>query len=390
MQPNQQTFNRFQIEMLANGIRPCTIRNYRITLAKLDVFLKGKRWEDASREDMVGFFAAITPCYKPRYVHNMKNRVKAFYSWLFDLERGDYPPSVHWIRAHNPRSRSKVKGVETSISPQNVLKDDDVLKLIEAADHPRDAAILSLSYEVGPEANELLAMKVGSVMFDRYGGRVILEGTGGTRTLRVVDSIPYLQAWINVHPAKHDKEAPLWVVRDGKAKGMSYSNLYKICQTLKRHADVRKPVHPRALRHGCLTKMAKVLPEQLLKKFAGWTPDSKMAATYVHLNSKDVDDAILRAHDREPMETPKLGRTALTPKTCPRCGTDIAPTWFYCPKCSLSFIRGTEFTFEQLVTKLMQDEEEIARLMRKYGLDPRLAKKPTHEELAKRFSGDQQ
>jgi integrase len=368
--------HRYEVEMLANEMKEATLDTDRLALGKLDEFLKGKRFEDASKEDIIGFFAAVTPNYKPSYVHLIKRRAKHFYSWLFDLERGEYPLCVRWIRSTNPRRATKVKGIETSISPQNVLNDEDVHRFLAACDHPRDAAIVSLLYEIGVEANEMLALKVGSIMFDLYGARVSLEGTGGKRVLRIVDSIGYVQNWINFHPDKENLEAPLWAIRPSKLKNaksqklraMSYSNLMRILYRLKRMTGIEKPVSCVALRHACLTKMAKVLPEQLLKRFAGWTPDSKMASVYVHLDDKDVGDALLKAHGREAIEIATFGASILTPKKCPRCQTEIMPTWAYCPKCSLTLVRGPEFDINVLMSKLSTDREEMMRLWKKYGL----------------------
>lgn len=386
MKDNMQTFSRYIVEMRVNELKEATLDTDRLAVGKLMESLGDKPFKEATKDDMLKFFAAVTPRYKPSYVHLIKRRIKHFYAWLFNLERGQYPACVRWLRSYNPKKATKVKGVETTISPQNVLHDDDVLELIKACDHPRDAAVVSLLYETAAEANEVLALKVGSIMFDRYGAKVSLEGTGGTRILRIVDSIPYVQTWLNHHPSKASKEAPLWIVRGQKLKAMSYSNLYKILERLKDTTGIGKPVNPRALRHACITKMAKVLPEQLLKKFAGWTPNSPMAGIYVHLAGRDLDNALLEAHDREPQEPIKLAHSILTPKECPRCGHEIAPSWTYCPNCSLSFIRGTAASWDTLVQKLSVDPEAIQMLVEKYGLDTKLAEKSTVENIKQDFN----
>lgn len=37
----------------------------------------------------------------------------------------------------------------------------------------------------------------------------------------------------------------------------------------------------------------KYLPEEALKRLALWSPDSKMASTYIHLDNQDVEDNLL-------------------------------------------------------------------------------------------------
>ena len=59
------------------------------------------------------------------------------------------------------------------------------------------------------------------------------------------------------------------------------------------------------------------LTEQQLKAFFGWTGDSRMASTYVHLSGRDIDNAVLQANGVKLSQeeiAPKL-----TVKTCNRC-----------------------------------------------------------------------
>jgi hypothetical protein len=49
------------------------------------------------------------------------------------------------------------------------------------------------------------------------------------------------------------------------------------------------------IRHTKLTELARAgVGEYVLKRFAGWTPNSKMAAKYIHLSGQDHIPAILR------------------------------------------------------------------------------------------------
>ena len=63
--------------------------------------------------------------------------------------------------------------------------------------------------------------------------------------------------------------------------------------------------------------MAAHMTEQQLKKYLGWTEGSNMAAVYVHLSGKDIDDAVLKMNGMEVEE--KEEDNALKTIKCPRC-----------------------------------------------------------------------
>lgn len=52
--------------------------------------------------------------------------------------------------------------------PEELLTEEDVTKLIEAAQHPRDKALVFLLYESGCRIGELLNVKIKNVLFDRF------------------------------------------------------------------------------------------------------------------------------------------------------------------------------------------------------------------------------
>ncbi len=67
--------------------------------------------------------------------------------------------------------------------------------------------------------------------------------------------------------------------------------------------------------------------------------DSKMAARYVHLSGRDVDEAILRANGIEV----KKNRGQEFKMLCPRCNSINDPSGKYCAKC------GVPLTIEAIV-----------------------------------------
>ncbi len=64
-------------------------------------------------------------------------------------------------------------------------------------------------------------------------------------------------------------------------------------KNLCKRVGIRKRIYAHLFRHSRLTELAKELPEQVLKKIAGWVPDSDMAQVYLHLSQRDVEESLL-------------------------------------------------------------------------------------------------
>ena len=68
----------------------------------------------------------------------------------------------------------------------------------------------------------------------------------------------------------------------------------KLMRELSERCGIRH-TYPHMLRHTRLTELAAAgIGEYVLKSFAGWTPDSDMAARYIHFSGRTHIPAILR------------------------------------------------------------------------------------------------
>ena len=325
---NQNTISRYVEERKANDLSKKTIKLDRITLRTLADYL-GKPFEKATKEDMIRFFNLMQEKYASSTIHVEKVRIKHFYNWLFDLDRHEYPACVKWVRPTNPYK------AKLPINPEDLLTREEIKKILQVCNHARNQAIISTLYESGGRADELLGLTIKNVLFDKQGGIITLEGKTGQRRIRLVESIPYLQTWINIHPLRGNPNSPLWFSTRSKS-GISYPYLYKLIVRLSKQAGIQKKVTPHVFRHSRLTELAKYITEQKLKVFAGWTPNSNMAGVYVHLSGKDLDTDILSMHglETQKMESP-LKQTSLTPIQCRRCQQKNPATAKYCQFCGM-------------------------------------------------------
>jgi len=364
---NVELIRLFERGLFSEGLSAARVKKYLDHLRKVGEWL-GKSFDEAERRDIEEVVYKIERSdYSPYTKHDYKVVLKRFYRWLRRSE--DYPEEVKWIR-----TTLKVKD---ELLPEDLLSEEEVMKLVEACTNPRDKAFIITLYESGARIGELGTMSISDVVFEESYARLMLKGKTGARRVIVVASLPYLQTWLQNHPMKNSPNAPLWVNLGtvNRFEAMSYPALAKILKTAADKAGLKKKVHPHKLRHSRATFLAKKLTEAQMNQLFGWRQGSKMPSTYVHLSGRDVDDAILGVYGLKKTEEEK---SKLTPRICPRCNATNAYDAKFCMKCGLALDVKAAFEMEEARTAadnvmniLMKDEEFkkiLAKKLRQYGI----------------------
>ena len=339
----------FDREKTAQGMAQGTRYMYAYSLSKLGRFIK-KPFQSATKADLIDFLKEYS-WYKSR---SLKVSVKAFYKWL-NNDKG-YPESVSWIKTH---------GYERRKLPEELLTKEDVKALVEAAQNPRDRALIFMLYESGARAGEILGIRIKHVNFDKYGAQVMLDGKTGMRRIRLIDCIPDLKLWLNHHPRAADPDAPLFIEFRSSGFMGNHATLLHIIRAAKERAGIKKRIYPHLFRHTRATHLASDFTEQELKVIFGWTGGSKMPATYVHLSGADVDNKMLEKRGMIEKED-KQEQGILEFKACPNCKEKNTAVAKYCNICGLPMgnkeimqVEMKKLDAENLMNVLMTDD--IAR-----------------------------
>jgi len=366
---NIRLIRDFEKALFSEGLSAARVKKYLDHLRKIGEWL-GKNLDEAEKEDIEELVYKIERSdYSPYTKHDYRVVLKRFYRWLRKSE--DYPEEVKWIR-----TTLKMKD---ELLPEDLLSEEEVMKLVEACSNPRDKAFIITLYESGARIGELGSMKINDVVFEESYARLMLQGKTGSRRVVVVASLPYLQTWLQNHPLKNSPNAPLWVNLGtvNRFEAMSYPALAKILKSAAERAGLKKKVHPHKLRHSRATFLAKKLTEAQMNQIFGWKQGSEMPSIYVHLSGRDVDDAILGVYGlkKQTEEKPKL-----TPRICPRCKATNAYDARFCMKCGLALDVKAAYEMEEARTKadnimniLMKDEEfrkMLAKKLRQYKISP--------------------
>lgn len=293
-----------------------------------------KNFEEATREDVEEIVAKIeNGSLNPEYSytawtkHDYKVTLKKFFQWLRknEWDSKNYPEEVKWIRATLNNSRKKL--------PEDILTKDEIRSLIQATSNPRDKAFISVLYESGCRIGEIMNIRIKNITFDEYGAQVLIpEGKTGPRRIRLIASIPHVESWLSYHPHKKEPEAFLWTTYANNNKGniISYGAICKMLRQTAERAGIKKKVNPHNFRHSRATHLASELTSPIQCEMFGWVQGSDAPATYIHLNGKDLDKALLKINGKLPPEEDNNVK-------CPRCNDVNHEISRFCKNCGLPF-----------------------------------------------------
>ena len=213
------------------------------------------------------------------------------------------------------------KKVTITKTPQDLISREEYSKLLGVCLNNRDRAAVSLLYESGLRCGELLSLRLCDVKFTDDGIDLhIPQGKTGPRDIWLIECLQYLKAWVDAHPLKDDKEAPIFVSLERHGRRQTHTRLdaYSLRAMLRKKAAkaglLVSKIHPHAFRHTAATEKAMIgLTQPQLCAFFGWAQSSSMAAVYIHMTNREIKEAYRRALGLPTDETKAM-------KQCPKCG----------------------------------------------------------------------
>lgn len=340
---DQADVRKFINDHLANGYSFGRIDKYLSSLATIRRLLN-KPYITASEDDCKAF---VTGLAKSEYTawsqHDLKVILRLYLRWL---KRDDV---ISWL---------KIQPVKAGKLPEEILTEDDIKKLAEAAYSSRDRAFILALYESGGRIGEILPLQLKHASFDKNGAVFRVSGKTGDRRIRLIASTITLQEWLKDHPFKNDPEAYLWCKLPTQnnpkfAKSpLSYGFIGRLLRELAGKAGIKKAVNPHAFRHARATFLATKLKEPVMREMFGWSNSSEMVSTYVHLSGRDTDDALLEIYGKG--EAKKNNEPIIKEWICQRCHDVNDPAVKYCKKCALPVDAGDADKMEGLLVDFLK------------------------------------
>jgi site-specific recombinase XerD len=310
-----------------------------------------------NREEMNRVVGLLAECYKPSSYNNYVVSVQRWYKWVNGGE--EYPDCVKDIELRKDRLPEEVI-LEQRLTPE------EVNAMVRVADHPRDRALIVTARAVGTRRGSFLKMRLHHLESRPYGFDVQpLSGKTFTdEPPSIIGSdAKILRVWLEHHPARHDKEAFLWVHKKGdKLERIKDSNANVIVKKLAREAGITKNVSMKSFRHTCASENAEAgLNEAQMRKLHGWTKTSQMPSRYIHLFAGDARKAFLKSRGIIKPER-KQDETAVV--KCAYCGAENPNTYVSCHFCGVPLTReeAEKYLDERKVLELLSNPEMFDRL----------------------------
>lgn len=233
------------------------------------------------------------------------------------LTEGDDPPdSIDWVPGGYPSN------YDPAPQPEKMYRwEEHVVPMLEACHNSRDRALIALAWDVGPRPGELFDLTLDRFSDHKYGMKVTLyQGKQGTRSPILVPSVPYVQQWLEDHPAPEGSDAPLWS-KLNRPDGVSNNRVRDIFKARAKGAEMTPPSTPTPtrFRKSSASHLASQpgVSQANLEDHHGWKRGSPVAARYIAVFADANDRAIAGAHgiDVEEDEPEAIG-----PVECVRCG----------------------------------------------------------------------
>lgn len=281
---------------------------------------------------------------------NVRVIVKAFWKYLKG-EGEFYPQEVRWIKTGGNHTKK--------LLPQNLLNENDIIKMINATPSFRNKAIISLLYDSGIRIEELINICKKDVETEGSVGFIRVNGKTGMRRIPITFSIRYIAQYLNLNKQRKSEE-PIWTAEgswNNLNRKSDYAGIRKMLKEISIKAKINKPVNPHAFRHARATFYASKgkLSDRELMEYFGWSNPS-VISTYIHLSSKNMTDTILQANGIKPIE--KANKSKFEDRKCRRCDYSNTIDAIYCNKC------GSPLEIPEAMNSLVF-EEAVKRTMNK-------------------------
>ncbi len=142
---------------------------------------------------------------------------------------------------------------------------------------------VGLQQETGCRPSEELTLKYANIEYTDFGVNITVSGKTGTRTLPITD-IEIVKLLLEDHKKIKDNNEYLF--------NFSYSYISRVVKKMLKENDY-PDTYLYAFRKSKATILFSKLPEQIVKKYMGWSKSSKMADTYSFINQNMMTDAII-------------------------------------------------------------------------------------------------
>jgi integrase/recombinase XerD len=293
-------------------------------------------------------------------IYNYKRVCRVFFDWLDDnpdYGAYDFPETIELDTGTS----------DESVDRDAMLDQDEIQALKEAANHPRDRAIIEFLADTAARRTLALQLRVGDV--DGLDGarphytpnpNGLGQKDAPNRRYPLLYSQAELRTYINRHHIDPRDHAPLFPVlerhydRDApEESALSGDRLATMLKECADRAGVDSPVNPHNFRHSAVTRMrAEGYNADEIIRFTGWA-DKRMLERYDHATALEKNDLV---RERAGTIDEAGSDDGPTVRPCRVCGSRLDATTSFCPQC------GSANTREAMERRDAVDDDVVASI----------------------------
>ncbi|WP_049970542.1 tyrosine-type recombinase/integrase [Haladaptatus cibarius] len=251
---------------------------------------------------------------------------------------------------------------ERNVDPNELLTDEEIEALLDAASHPRDKALVSLIADTGLRIGAIASLRLRDIDLTERAGTVSINEEanvkGASGTVPLTWSRGYIANWLDVHPRSNEDEAALFhkvrFVEDGEDGAMSYQYLGRRIKWIGDEAGIdRERLNTHNFRKTAISRWIREgLNEQAIKHRATWVKDSSQFEVYSGVRDEELNESILAHYDLVDEEG-EASRPDID--ACPQCRTPLRRGSRFCPGCGAPLTQGAAETVTDAEDDLFAD-----------------------------------
>jgi len=335
---NKTLIGSFQNYIFSKGSGELRVAKLTSQLRRIVVVLNKDldKVEKIDIENTIGYYNR-QKAYSEATKSDYRRTIKQFYTWFKDEDERIYSSDEKTLRNALKLYKYIEKEIKISykherIDPSTIITDDEIDLVIEKGCKTiRDKALIKFLHETGVRVGELLNIRIKDIIINETHATIIVDGKTGKRNIPIINSLPYIIQYLEVHPFKNDKESYLWIGESPKyyLEPIKHKGTQKIIyRAFEKVGLEHKRQNLHWFRHSRATLLAPKLTEAMLCTFMGWKIGSKQVRTYLHVNETQLQNAILELKGLKKEDHKELR----IPQKCV-CGTLNDTNSKYCYKC---------------------------------------------------------
>jgi len=307
--------------------------NYIVTLKKFLEYVPKKPFKEFERDDFNRWVKELNTKYRPNTMNNYMAVVKRFFRFVFDLEDDETPVCMKGIK------KKKIdRGEQETRLRKSILTKEEILRMIQAIPNRKHRAMCAVIFDGCLRKSELIKMKIGELEDCGDYIDVTVRGKGNrVDVVTLIDSVPYLRDWLNVHPFREDPEAPLWLKERNEGKPLQAKEwlIDWLLKELARRAGINKRIWVHLTRHSKCSSMH--AEGYSLPEIAQHARHRSLSSTliYSHVGNDQLKRKMLMKNGKLP---PQANReNPMRAIICERCQEENQPTNKFCKRCGWEF-----------------------------------------------------